>query len=198
MPLISLETRINAPVEKVFDMARNVQVHCQSAAWTNERVVEEVQPVKKKKKAKPSAGKKKAEEEEPERPPIRPRTPAMLEKGDTVTFEANHLGKKRKLTSRVTNYDPPFSFTDKMLKGSFKAFSHQHNFQGMPDGTTVMYDIVEYSPPGGPLAGLIDKLVLEKYLREFLTRRNRNFKQIVEKAHADTVPAGAKNRTNPP
>lgn len=168
MPLISMETRINAPVEKVFDMARNVQVHCQTASWTNERVVQ--------------MGKS-----------------ALLEKGDSVTFEAKHLGKKRKLTSRVTNFEPPESFTDKMVKGPFKSFSHQHNFQGMPDGTTVMYDIVEYTAPGGPLGLLIDKIVLEKYLKDFLTRRNRAFKQMAEKAHADSAPAAAnRNRTNPP
>jgi ligand-binding SRPBCC domain-containing protein len=160
MPIISMETRINAPVEKVFDMARNVQVHCQSAAWTQERVVE--------------VGKA-----------------AALEKGDSVTFEAVHLGRKRKLTSRISSMDAPNSFTDKMVKGPFKSLSHQHNFQSMPDGSTLMFDILEYTAPGGIFAPIVDKVVLEKYMREFVAKRNRSFKAIVEQSVAREQDASA-------
>lgn len=39
MPLIRLETVIHAPVERCFDLARNVDQHQESAAQTNERAV---------------------------------------------------------------------------------------------------------------------------------------------------------------
>ena len=39
MPVIKLETFIRAPVELVFDLARNVEVHAASAAETEERAV---------------------------------------------------------------------------------------------------------------------------------------------------------------
>ena len=39
MPVIKLETFIRAPVERVFDFARNVDVHTASAAETGERAV---------------------------------------------------------------------------------------------------------------------------------------------------------------
>ena len=40
MPIIYLETRIFAPIETVFDLARSVDIHKSSAAATNERVIE--------------------------------------------------------------------------------------------------------------------------------------------------------------
>ena len=39
MPLIELETEIAAPREKVFDLARNIDVHMASTKGTNERAV---------------------------------------------------------------------------------------------------------------------------------------------------------------
>lgn len=218
MQLITLETKINAPIEKVFDMARNVQVHCQTAAWTNERVIEEVVKPKKVKKAKPKSSvnlkdvknlqdlkklreefkeelkKKKKDKDielEKERPVVATRKSPLLEKGQAVTYEAKHLGKKRRITSRITHMDPPHLFTEKMIKGPFKVFLHQHNFEGMPDGTTVMTDIIEYAPPGGPFASLIDSFVLEKYVRDYLNRRNKAFKQLAENEQPAAAPATA-------
>ncbi|MCA9044302.1 MAG: SRPBCC family protein [Planctomycetaceae bacterium] len=39
MPIIKLETRVNASVEVVFDLARSIDVHIQSTAQTKERAV---------------------------------------------------------------------------------------------------------------------------------------------------------------
>ena len=37
---INLETRINAPIDQVFDLVRNGDIHGQTAQWTGEQVVE--------------------------------------------------------------------------------------------------------------------------------------------------------------
>jgi len=39
MPVINLETNINAPIERVFDLARSVDLHQQSMDHTQERAV---------------------------------------------------------------------------------------------------------------------------------------------------------------
>jgi ligand-binding SRPBCC domain-containing protein len=39
MPVIKLETRIDAPVEIVFDLSRSIDLHVESTAKTNERAV---------------------------------------------------------------------------------------------------------------------------------------------------------------
>ena len=40
MPTITVETKIQAPIELCFDLARDVEVHCSTAAHTRERVVD--------------------------------------------------------------------------------------------------------------------------------------------------------------
>ena len=39
MPVIKIETRIDAPIETVFDLARSIDLHVQSTAQTNEKAV---------------------------------------------------------------------------------------------------------------------------------------------------------------
>lgn len=39
MPIIKLETRINAPIKRVFDLARCIDLHSQSLNHTNEKAI---------------------------------------------------------------------------------------------------------------------------------------------------------------
>lgn len=39
MPVIKLETKINAPVERVFDLARSIDLHTKSASESNEEAI---------------------------------------------------------------------------------------------------------------------------------------------------------------
>jgi len=39
MPTIQLETRINAPIEKVFDLARSIDLHMESTKQTGEKAI---------------------------------------------------------------------------------------------------------------------------------------------------------------
>lgn len=39
MPIIKLETIINAPIERVFDLSRSIDLHADSMAHTNEKAV---------------------------------------------------------------------------------------------------------------------------------------------------------------
>lgn len=50
-------------------------------------------------------------------------TSGLMEKGDTVTWEAMHLGVKQRLTAKIIEMDKPHGFTDAMVKG---AFIHSH------------------------------------------------------------------------
>lgn len=39
MPIIKLETKINAPVERVFDLSRSIDLHTKSTSKSNERAI---------------------------------------------------------------------------------------------------------------------------------------------------------------
>ena len=106
-------------------------------------------------------------------------TKGLMEKGDTVTWEAIHLGVKQKLTAKIIEMEKPATFTDVMIKGAFHSFTHVHEF--IESGTgTIMKDSFLYQSPFGMLGVMADRLFLEKYMREFIGNRAKELKRIAE------------------
>ena len=118
MPRIELHTRINAPIERCFDLARDVGAHCETAAITGERVL----------------------------PPGRTR--GLLELGDEVIFEAVHLGMRRRLWARITEMERPARFVDEMVEGDFQRLRHVHEFRREGNITVMRDVIEWTSPLG--------------------------------------------------
>ncbi|NMH68490.1 SRPBCC family protein [Bacillus sp. RO3] len=107
-------------------------------------------------------------------------TVGLMEKGDTVTWEATHFGIKQKLTAKIVEMERPYTFKDVMVKGAFHSFTHTHEF--IESGTgTMMKDTFSYTSPLGILGKLADVLFLEKYMRNFIVNRAIELKKIAEK-----------------
>lgn len=99
--------------------------------------------------------------------------------GDEVTWEARHLGKMRRLTSRITAFDRPHCFVDEMESGAFKSFRHEHVFEPSGD-STLMVDVFDYESPLGPLGKVADVVFLRRYMTALLETRNRHIKALAE------------------
>ncbi|MEA2634706.1 MAG: hypothetical protein QOH92_1473 [Chloroflexota bacterium] len=61
----------------------------------------------------------------------------LLGRGDEVTWEATHFGVRQRLTSRITEFDPPNRFVDEMVRGAVARFRHEH-----------LKAVAESAPPG--------------------------------------------------
>ncbi len=108
------------------------------------------------------------------------RTCGLVEKGETVTWEATHFGITQQLTSFITDVEPHHFFADEMDRGAFKSFRHEHRFEKLPDGSTLMTDVFEYKSPLWILGTLADLLFLKKYMTRLLEIRNLALKQTAE------------------
>ncbi|MFD1358863.1 SRPBCC family protein [Fictibacillus halophilus] len=106
-------------------------------------------------------------------------TSGLLENGDSVTWEAVHLGVKQRLTARIIEMDRPYRFVDVMVKGAFHSFRHTHTFE-VKDKGTLMTDHFDYKSPFGVIGKLADRLFLEKYMADFIVRRAKVLKEIAE------------------
>ncbi|RAZ69579.1 SRPBCC family protein [Planococcus maitriensis] len=148
MPMIYHETYIEAPIERVFDLARSIEVHIETVPKTNERAI---------------AG----------------TTSGLMELGDWVTWKATHLGVRQKLTSKITEMERPYRFSDAMVKGAFHSFHHTHEFTESGSGT-LMKDWFVYRAPFGVIGKIADKLFLERHMEKFLSTRAAELKRIAE------------------
>jgi ligand-binding SRPBCC domain-containing protein len=92
-------------------------------------------------------------------------TSGVMKLGDTVTWRARHFGITFRMTSAITEYERPIRFVDAELHGPFQRWWHEHTFTAAPGGAgTRMIDRVEFGSPLGPLGGIVDGLVLNRYM----------------------------------
>ncbi len=148
MAKIHLTTFIAAPVERVFDLCRSINLHKISTTDTHERAV---------------AG----------------TTTGLINEGETVTWQAKHLYKTRRFTSKITLMQRPDVFIDKMISGDFKNFEHEHYFKSIENGT-IMIDVLTFDSPYGLIGNLVDNFYLKKYLETLLLKRNTIIKDYAE------------------
>jgi ligand-binding SRPBCC domain-containing protein len=149
MPIIRTTTTIHAPIGRVFDLARSIDAHLDTAQASEERVI---------------AGRKSG----------------LIEYGESVTWEAKHLGRRHRLKAQVTEFDRPNQFVDEMVSGPFRSLRHVHRFRSIRDDQTEMVDEIVYRAPMGPIGMLAEKLILTGHLRKFLESRNEELRQIAE------------------
>jgi ligand-binding SRPBCC domain-containing protein len=106
-------------------------------------------------------------------------TSGLIGAGERVTWEARHLGRHWRVTSRITEYDRPRRFVDEMEEGGpFASFRHEHLFQPH-DGGTRMRDVIRFRTRCGPLTLLAD-IAASAYLRRLMARRNATIRSRAE------------------
>jgi ligand-binding SRPBCC domain-containing protein len=98
---------------------------------------------------------------------------------ESVTWKAKHLGIWQTLSSKITDFDPPFFFADEMVEGAFKSFRHEHYFSEEHD-VTFMKDIFNFHSPFGIFGNLAEKLFLTRYMTRLLEERNALIKNCAE------------------
>ncbi len=148
MPAIHLTSFISAPVERVFDLSRSINLHQISTAHTNEKAIGGVMS-------------------------------GLINKDETVTWQAKHLFKTRQFTSRITEMEAPSFFIDEMIKGDFKNFRHEHHFKQVENGT-ILIDLLNFEMPYGAFGKFINAVFLKSYLEKLLVKRNAVIKDYAE------------------
>ena len=106
-------------------------------------------------------------------------TSGLIQRNETVTWEAIHLGVRQRITSKITQMEFPTYFIDEQVKGAFQSIYHQHTFEEI-EGKVRMVDIFEFKSPLGILGKIANALFLKKYLTRFLLHRNKMIKNCAE------------------
>jgi ligand-binding SRPBCC domain-containing protein len=113
-------------------------------------------------------------------------TTGLIGIDEEVTWRATHFGIRQTLTSKITGFEYPVYFRDEMQRGAFKKIEHDHRFEKSGD-VTIMNDRLEFESPGGIIGKLFNRIVLEKYLRNLLAKRNNMIKEAAEGEQWKTI-----------
>lgn len=108
------------------------------------------------------------------------RTGGLIELGETVTWEAKHLGMTRKMTVEITAMDRPTYFRDEQTHGPFKYFVHDHYFEDLGKDVTRMRDVIRFASPYRWLGQIVDRVYLAGYLERLIKQRAEAIKTSLE------------------
>ena len=106
-------------------------------------------------------------------------TSGLISAGERVTWEARHFGVRWRVTSRISEFDPPRCFVDEMEAGGpFAYFRHEHIFEPRGD-VTHMTDMIVFRTRCGPFAPIVD-VAAGAYLRRLMSIRNSTIRTRAE------------------
>lgn len=104
--------------------------------------------------------------------PIGGKTTGLMEAGDYVTWETNHLSLMQHLTLKVTEFEKPILFVDEMVCGEFKTYRHEYIFE-VENDKTIMTDKFQFQSPYGILGKLVDWVFLKRHFKKLIVTRNK-------------------------
>lgn len=103
--------------------------------------------------------------------------PIAMHPGTLIDYKLKVRRVPVRWTTKITAWDPPYSFCDTQLKGPYKQWVHTHTFTE-ENGGTRCDDVVEYAPPGGPLAPLINKLAVQDDVIKIFSYRAKVLEEL--------------------
>lgn len=113
-------------------------------------------------------------------------TKGLININETVTWQANHLFKKRRFTSVFSKMKMPEYFCDEMTEGDFIAFKHDHYFVSS-EGGTLMNDVIQFKSPYHLIGKIFNRIYLAGYLKKLMVKRNECIKQFAESGEWETI-----------
>ena len=79
---------------------------------------------------------------------------------------------------RIDAVEPPHRIVDRAERSPFRSWRHEHLFQPLGPGRTLMTDRVEYRLPLGPLGRLADRLLVRRQLTHAFAERHRRTRAL--------------------
>jgi ligand-binding SRPBCC domain-containing protein len=150
MPKIILETKIQAPIQRVFDLARSIDLHIQSFKESGETV---------------AAGRKKGLINIHE---------YVTWKGKHFGI------KQRLTSAITNMIHPYFFEDKMIKGPFAKLEHQHYFENDFQHNNTIMKDVFYYQSPMGPIGCLADKIFLKNYLKQILLKRNNFIKSYAE------------------
>lgn len=104
--------------------------------------------------------------------------PIDLQEGCLIDYQIRLHGIPIRWRTEISSWDPPYSFTDRQLRGPYRLWEHLHTFEAV-DGGTLTTDCVRYKAIGGRFANW---LMVERDLRRIFEYRRQRMLELFSAA----------------
>ena len=106
--------------------------------------------------------------------------PYVMAENLMLDYRVRVLGVGTRWRSLISEYEPPYRFRDVQIAGVYRLWDHCHRFRAEGHGT-VIEDEVLYTPPLGPLGALMNRLFIDRQLREIFDYRHRRIDELLRR-----------------
>lgn len=106
--------------------------------------------------------------------------PIEMKKGTLIDYKIRLSGIPFGWKTEISQWEPPFRFVDTQIKGPYRVWIHEHEFESQ-GSKTIVKDIVSYLPPGWLLEPVIHRLAVKKKLEYIFDYRMEKIKSIFNK-----------------
>lgn len=100
--------------------------------------------------------------------------PITIKPGTLIDYQLKLRRIPIRWRTEISTWDPPYSFTDRQLKGPYHLWNHHHTFEAK-DNETVIHDRVLYRVPGG---AIIHRLFVKSELRKIFSFRQSRLMEL--------------------
>lgn len=102
--------------------------------------------------------------------------PIEMKKGTLIDYKIKLNSIPFYWKTEITEYDPPYLFADKQIKGPYKLWIHEHRFEDL-NGKTKMTDTVNYLSPGGIFEFIPHNLIVKNKVKFIFDYREEVLKK---------------------
>lgn len=102
---------------------------------------------------------------------------AEIQEGTEIDYSLRLRGIPVRWRSRITDWNPPFGFTDQQIQGPYRLWHHEHRFEAKGD-MTVASDDITYAVLGGPL---VNRFLVRPDLDRIFDYRTQRMAELLER-----------------
>jgi ligand-binding SRPBCC domain-containing protein len=106
--------------------------------------------------------------------------PEHFSLGSKYEFKVQAWGTVQTSFFEVVEFDHPLSFVEVQLKGPMKSWRHEHRFEVNTDGQTVVFNRIEFAPPGGLVGLLVTEAKLLDNMDDGFYHRHQQLRKLLE------------------
>ncbi|HTI51919.1 MAG TPA: hypothetical protein VL475_13240 [Planctomycetaceae bacterium] len=105
--------------------------------------------------------------------------PEVLTLGSTLLFKVQGWGQVQQFLHEITAFEEHNQLSEKMIKGVFGRWVHDHLLTTNGNDETIVTDRIEFEPPTGLLGFLVTKKRIHEYLEEGFEHRQVQLKKLL-------------------
>ena len=104
--------------------------------------------------------------------------PIVMRQGTLIDYTLRIHGVPAGWKTEIAEWEPPYRFVDRQLKGPYSLWHHTHAFTEEAGGTR-MVDEVKYEVPFGPLGDLVHSLFVRQDVTNIFKYRNEAIPRLL-------------------